>query len=97
MRARSDRQVQETRSALMIAFSQLLLVGTYEHTTVRAVAKRANVGRATFYKHFVSKEEILGACMERFFAVVADAVGAATPPAKLSLVQCSITFGRTAD
>jgi AcrR family transcriptional regulator len=81
-----DRQVEKTRAALMSAFSQLHLSQGYSATTIRDVVKRANVGRSTFYEHFRSKDDILSACMARFFSVFAEGVGAEEIPAPMERV-----------
>ncbi len=67
----------------MAAFSQLHLSRGYAQTTVRNVVQLANVGRSTFYEHFRSKEDILAACMMRFFSSFVACVGAAAPPEAL--------------
>lgn len=56
---RVERRKKRTRTALMQAAAELLIEKGYEHTSVQAIADRADVGRATFYMHFVDKEDIL--------------------------------------
>lgn len=54
-----DRRVKRTRSALRSAFLELIDVKGYDETSIRDVVDRADVGRATFYKHYADKEDLL--------------------------------------
>lgn len=49
---KDDLRVQRTRKALQIAFAELLNEKELQHITVRELAERAKVHRATFYSHF---------------------------------------------
>jgi AcrR family transcriptional regulator len=55
----ADRRVQRTRTALLIALLDLIVEKGYEDVTVQEIADRANVGRSTFYTHFLDKRELL--------------------------------------
>jgi AcrR family transcriptional regulator len=55
----TDRRVQRTRQALQGALIALIQEKGYEDLTVQDIIDRANVGRATFYAHFDSKEDLL--------------------------------------
>ena len=55
----SDRRSERTRQALTSALIELMLEEGYQAVTVRQVATRARVGRATFYLHFADKRELL--------------------------------------
>jgi|RhiMetdeSRZDD1v2_1073273.scaffolds.fasta_scaffold886146_2 AcrR family transcriptional regulator len=55
----SDRRSERTRQALTSALIELMLEEGYQAVTVRQVATRARVGRATFYLHFSDKRELL--------------------------------------
>ena len=52
------RRPDRTRQALLDAFRDELIAGSYDQMTVRGVVERANVGRSTFYEHFESKEDL---------------------------------------
>lgn len=54
-----DRRVAKTRAAIINAFSQLLIETPYQSIRVKDILETANVGRATFYAHFESKEILL--------------------------------------
>ena len=59
-----DRRVQRTRALLQDALMSLMVERGYEATTVQDIIDRANVGRATFYAHFESKEDLLASGIE---------------------------------
>ena len=54
-----DRRVQRTHQLLQTALIGLIQEKGYEALTVQDIIDRANVGRATFYAHFDSKEDLL--------------------------------------
>jgi AcrR family transcriptional regulator len=58
-----DRRVTRTRRALKEALTDLILEKGYEAVTVQDVIDRADVGRSTFYAHFVDKDDLLMAIL----------------------------------
>jgi AcrR family transcriptional regulator len=60
---RPDRRVSKTRKALKEALTDLILEKGYEGVTVQDVIDRADVGRSTFYAHFVDKDDLLMAIL----------------------------------
>ena len=56
---RPDRRVAKTRRALKAALTDLILEKGYEQVTVKDIIDRADMGRSTFYSHFVDKDELL--------------------------------------
>ena len=54
-----DRRIQRTRALLLSALLDLIVERGYEEVTVQDIVDRANVGRSTFYKHFLDKRELL--------------------------------------
>jgi AcrR family transcriptional regulator len=54
-----DRRVQRTRQSLSTAFISLLKERDWDQIRVQDICDRANVGRSTFYNHFVDKEGLL--------------------------------------
>ncbi len=54
-----DRRVQRTRKLLQDALIALILEKGYEAVTVQDIIDRANVGRSTFYAHFIDKQQLL--------------------------------------
>ena len=75
-----DRRRRRTRQALFAAFAELVLAGRYDDIRVRDIARRAGVGRSTFYDHFRGKDELVLHSMTGLLSVVADsAVDPASP------------------
>ncbi len=54
-----DRRVQRTRRMLLDSLRLLLMERGYERLTIQNILDHAGVGRATFYAHFSSKEQLL--------------------------------------
>lgn len=54
-----DRRVQRTRALLLDALLDLIVERGYEAITVQDIVDQANVGRSTFYTHFLDKRELL--------------------------------------
>ncbi|MBQ7416139.1 MAG: TetR/AcrR family transcriptional regulator [Oscillospiraceae bacterium] len=65
-----DRRQRKTRNAIFEAFIALLSEHNYSQITVGQIIERADVGRATFYAHFETKEFLLKALCEELFAHV---------------------------
>ncbi len=63
-----DRRQRKTRNAIFEAFIKLLSQRNYEHITVGEIIARADVGRATFYAHFETKEYLLKELCRELFA-----------------------------
>ncbi len=62
-----DRRQRKTRSAIFQAFIFLLSKKDFARITVEEIIKRADVGRATFYAHFETKDFLLKElCAELF-------------------------------
>jgi AcrR family transcriptional regulator len=64
-REKTDKRVERTRQALQAALLELMVECGYERLSVQQILDRADVGRATFYLHFGSKEELLRSSLER--------------------------------
>ena len=71
-----DRRQRKTRKAIFDAFMDLLAQKAFEHITVAEIIERADVGRATFYAHFETKEFLLKNLCEELFCHVFDAASA---------------------
>ena len=55
-----DPRVKRTRSLILRSFSELLAEKGFESISVQDVTDKAEINRATFYKHFVDKYELNG-------------------------------------
>ena len=54
-----DRRIIRTRKALGDALISLALEKGYDNFSIRDLTERADVGYATFYRHYKSKDELL--------------------------------------
>lgn len=55
----TDRRSQRTRQLLSTALVALMGEKRYDEITVQEIIDRANVGRSTFYAHYLDKEDLL--------------------------------------
>ena len=84
---RPDARVERTRTRIDRAFVQLLSVRSYRSLTVQDIARKAGIGRATFYAHFDSKDELL---RSQFIRIILPIVKAR--PEKTYLLDCTALF-----
>jgi len=63
--AGTDRRSMRTRALLTEALAELMRVQRYESISVQQITERANVGRSTFYAHFMDKDDLLAAAVRR--------------------------------
>lgn len=57
----NDLRVQRTRNLLRSALIELVKSQSYESISVRDIAKKAQVGYKTFYRHYEGKDDLLQA------------------------------------
>ena len=82
-----DRRQRKTREAIFGAFIDLLSEKEYGKITVGEIIKNADVGRATFYAHFETKDYLLKEMCEELFCHVFDAAGDGQPEHRL-IFEC---------
>jgi AcrR family transcriptional regulator len=70
----ADRRVGKTRRALQVALIDMMLEKEYDSITVQNIIDKANVGRSTFYAHFVDKQDLY---RSGFTDLIADIMPAA--------------------
>ncbi|WP_319455351.1 MULTISPECIES: TetR family transcriptional regulator [unclassified Mycobacterium] len=74
------RKRQATRDRIAAAAAALVAEGGLAGTTVERIAAEAEVGRATFFRYFASKEDAVADGMTRHWLDVITAQLAAQPP-----------------
>jgi AcrR family transcriptional regulator len=77
--ATRDRRVRRTQRALAGALLELAGGKPYQDVTIREIAERADVGYATFFRHYASKEALL---LEVLSTIVADLARLLEPTAE---------------
>lgn len=68
-----DRRQRKTREAIFSAFIALLSEQDLSQITVGQIIEKADIGRATFYAHFETKDLLLKALCEDLFCHIFDA------------------------
>ncbi len=68
-----DRRQKKTREAIFKSFTKLLSKKHYNRITVGEIIDNADVGRATFYAHFETKDFLLKELCEELFCHIFDA------------------------
>ncbi|MGA9343140.1 MAG: TetR/AcrR family transcriptional regulator [Rhodanobacteraceae bacterium] len=71
---RTNRRAECTRAAVREAFVALFFERGYDEISTTDVARRAGVGRSTFYEHFRGKEDLLLKTIHRPFEPLATLV-----------------------
>ena len=95
-----DLRVRRTRAMLVQALIQLTTEKGFAALTVQEIAERAMVNRATFYRHYLDKHDLLEAYVREVYALSADQerlsiAGADGPP--LGLVRLLEHVGQHTD
>lgn len=67
-----DRRQRKTREAIFNAFTRLLAQKDFSQITVGEIIDAADVGRATFYSHFETKDSLLKEFCEELFCHIFD-------------------------
>jgi AcrR family transcriptional regulator len=62
-----DPRVKRTRNLILQAFGDLLAEKGFESISVQDITDRAEINRATFYKHFVDKYALLDFSVQQMF------------------------------
>ncbi|WP_303871384.1 TetR/AcrR family transcriptional regulator [Acetobacterium wieringae] len=65
-----DPRVKRTRQLIQDAFTSLMRENEFNDITVKDIAERATVNRATFYAHFVDKFDILESKITESFMTI---------------------------
>jgi AcrR family transcriptional regulator len=79
-----SRWAPDARERLETAALDLFVTNGYEETTVAQIAERAGLNRATFFRHFAEKREVLFGGEDVLAGLFAGAIRAASPAATLN-------------
>jgi AcrR family transcriptional regulator len=79
-----SRWAPDARERLETAALDLFVENGYEETTVAQIADRAGLNRATFFRHFADKREVLFGGEDVLAGLFADAIRAVSPEATLA-------------
>ena len=87
--AKADRRSRRTQLLLSTALVELMMEKRYDQITVQEIIERANVGRSTFYAHYLDKDDLLVSDFRRVLDALNDHIYARqagahpTPPLAL--------------
>ena len=81
-----SRWAPDARERLETAALDLFVENGYEETTVSQIADRAGLNRATFFRHFADKREVLFGGEDKLAGLFVDGIRAASPDA--TLIEC---------
>src|SRR5689334_7023640 len=85
-----DRRVRRTQQSLARALVALTLEQGYEAVTIREITDRADIGYATFFRHYRDKDEllqdVLDVVLEELTGLLSRSVPDADPTAVGTLV-----------
>ncbi|MFI5258602.1 MAG: TetR/AcrR family transcriptional regulator [Candidatus Limnocylindrales bacterium] len=79
-----SRWAPDARERLETAALDLFVENGYEETTVAHIADRAGLNRATFFRHFADKREVLFGGEDVLVGLFGDAIRATSPDATLT-------------
>ena len=88
-----DRRQRKTREAIFSAFIELLAKKHYNQITVGEIIDLADIGRATFYSHFETKDFLLKELCEELFCHIFDTAedGGENHKHIFNCVDCDVT------
>lgn len=73
-----DRRQRKTRESIFRAFIELISERNYGKITVGDIINRADIGRATFYAHFETKDYLLKELCDELFCHIFDSINSET-------------------
>ena len=79
-----SRWAPDARERLETAALDLFVENGYDETTVAQIADRAGLNRATFFRHFAEKREVLFGGEEVLAGLFGDAIRGTSPDATLT-------------
>ena len=85
-----DRRIARTRRALRSALMELILEGGYDQITIRDLTERADIGYATFFRHYKNKDDLLTQNLASIMQEVNDKMNPETSHYERSLAAYSV-------
>ena len=86
-----SRWAPDARERLETAALDLFVENGYQETTVAQIADRAGLNRATFFRHFADKREVLFGGEDVLTGLFADGIRAAAPAATVTECLLDVT------
>lgn len=77
-----DRRVKRTQHLLARALIALTLEKGYEAVTIRDITERADIGYATFFRHYHDKDELLKDVLDVVLTELIELLGSRQPAAE---------------
>ena len=75
---KEDGRVRYTKMRIRSAFYELLHEKSYDKITVTAICEKAEINRATFYKHYLDVADLVDKLQEETINVLAEKLNSAT-------------------
>ena len=75
---KEDGRVRYTKMRIRSAFYELLHEKSYDKITVTAICEKAEINRATFYKHYMNVEDLVDKLQEETINDLAEKLNSAT-------------------
>ena len=85
-----DRRVARTRRALGVALVDLSMEKGYEKISIKDLTHRADIGYATFFRHYKSKDELLIDFLGAIMQEIGNAIKPETSPYEQSLASFNV-------
>jgi AcrR family transcriptional regulator len=76
---KEDLRVRRTRKLLQTALMELTIQKGFETVTVKDICEQAMVNRATFYRHYADKYDLLDQYMEELYGLLDQSQAEAEP------------------
>lgn len=92
---KTDRRVQRTREVLQKALIDLIGEREYDAITIQDITDRANVGRTTFYLHYLGKDELFMSCHEAIVGTFSSGALYPHPLSREELLSPEVPAGTT--
>jgi AcrR family transcriptional regulator len=89
---KDDRRSRRTRQMLNGALLALMLEKRYDEITVQDIIDRADVGRATFYAHYLDKDDLLISEFTRVLDTLIQQIDQRSPAGQSALPSLKFFF-----